>query len=602
MSGRSAQRIKRSARVRTAAALRGERTIIPLLIVVTLIVFWPAQNHGFLTLDDDAYVYDNPHVTTGLTAANISWALAATHAYNWHPVTWVSHMLDVQIYGLDPGGHHRTNLLFHLANVALLFLILKKITGCAWRSGFVSALFAIHPLQVESVAWVAERKELLSAFFMLLTILAYARYARNPAVRRYVPVILFYALGLMSKPMLVSLPLLLFLLDYWPLARLGSAGISTSRLVAEKAPMFLMAGASSIITFMAQQSGGAVTKLSGYPLGLRVENALVSYARYIGKMLWPAGLALPYPYPDGGIPVWQVAGALLVLALTTYAAIRAAKKFPYFLVGWFWYLVSLVPVIGLVQVGGQAMADRYTYITLIGLYIITAWGVTDLASWFAARFGREGAMSGPIRSALAPLGLIVIVGLAVCARAQVGYWRDSIALFTHTLAVTGDNYLAHNQLGVACGAAGDPRRAAGEFRKAIELAPDYALAHYNLGGTLVENGKLSEAVAEYQKAIGLAPNFYRTYHNLGYALVKLGKIDQAEDAYRDAIRFEPQSGESHWNLAMLQYSKGRYAEAWSEIRLAEQYGYHAPPDFLKALSAQMPDPGPSEKQHTSRQK
>lgn len=592
---------QRTARVQTAAAFRGERCITPLLIVIALIVFWPVQHHGFLTLDDDAYVYDNPHVTTGLTAANISWALTATHAYNWHPVTWVSHMLDVQIYGLDPGGHHRTNLLLHIANVLLMFLLLKKITGRAWRSGFVSALFAIHPLHVESVAWVAERKELLCAFSMLLTILAYAHYARKPAVRTYMPVILFYALGLMSKPMLVSLPLLLLLLDYWPLARVEPGGSSVLRLIAEKLPLFLLAGASSIVTFMVQRSGGAVVKLSGYPLGLRLENALVSYARYIGKMVWPYGLALPYPYPDGGLHIWQVAGASIVLALITYAAIRQAKKLPYLFVGWCWYLVSLIPVIGLVQVGGQALADRYTYIPLIGLFVIIAWGAADLFGRIEDRYKRLGATFSAVMPSMAVCATTVIVLLCLCARVQLGYWRDGVTLFTHTLAVTGDNYLAHNQLGVACGAAGDPRRAAGEFRKAIELAPDYALAHYNLGGTLVESGKVSEAVAEYQKAIELAPSFYRTYDNLGYALVKLGKIDQAEDAYRDAIRLEPQSGESHWNLAMLQYSKGRYAEAWSEIRLAEQYGYHAPPDFLKALSAQMPNPGPSEKQHTSRQ-
>jgi len=601
MSGGSGRKIKGPPERQRAAATSGERYITPLLIVITLIVFWPVQNHGFLTLDDDAYVYDNPHVTTGLTVANISWALTATHAYNWHPVTWISHMLDVQIYGLDAGGHHRTNLLLHIANVLLVFLLLKKITGRPWRSGFVSALFAIHPLHVESVAWVAERKELVCAFFMLLTILAYARYARKQDASSYVPVVLFYALGLMSKPMLVTLPLLLLLLDYWPLARMGSAGASTLRLVAEKAPMFLLAGASSIVTFMAQKSGGAVMNLSGYPLDLRIENALLSYARYMGKMLWPSGLALPYPYPDGGVRVWQVAGASIVLALATYAAIREARRFPYFFVGWSWYLVGLIPVIGLVQVGGQAIADRYTYIPLIGLFVIIAWGAGDLSKRIEARYRRLGGAFGSVMPSMAVPAAIVIVLLSICARVQLGYWRDGVTLYTHTLAVTGDNYLAHNQLGVACGAAGDPRRAAGEFRKAIELAPDYALAHYNLGGTLVENGKVSEAVAEYQKAIELAPSFYRTYDNLGYALVKLGKIDQAEDAYRDAIRFEPQSGESHWDLAMLQYSKGRYAEAWSEIRLAEQNGYHAPPDFLKALSAHMPNPGLSEKQRPSRQ-
>ncbi len=565
--------------------------------MIILIVFWPVQHHGFLTLDDDAYVYDNPRVTTGLTAANISWGLTATQAYNWHPMTWFSHMLDVQVYGLDAGGHHRTSLLLHIANVLFMFLLLNKITGRAWASGFVSALFAIHPLHVESVAWVAERKELLCAFFMLLTMLACARYAKQQNVQSYLLVIIFYALGLMSKPMLVTLPLLLLLLDYWPLARLGSAGASTLRLVAEKAPMFLLAGASSIVTFMAQKNEGAVVNLSDYPLRLRIENALLSYARYIGKMLWPSGLALPYPYPDGGVRFWQVAGASIVLALATFAAIRNVRRFPYFFVGWSWYLVSLIPVIGLVQVGGQALADRYTYIPLIGLFVIIAWGAADLVRGIEYHYKRLRAAVSPARQLMAVCAAIAIVLLCICARVQLSYWRNGVTLFTHTLNVTGDNYLAHNQLGVAYGAAGDSRRAADEFRRAIELAPDYALAHYNLGGTLAENGKLSDAVVEYQKAIALAPGYYRTHNNLGYVLFKLGKIDQAEAAYRDAIHFQPQSGESHWNLAMLQYSKGRYAEAWSEIRLAEQNGYHAPPGFLKALSAQMPDPGPSEKRH-----
>jgi protein O-mannosyl-transferase len=595
MVGRSGKKVKESSRSRRATGVLGERYIIPVLIAITFIVFWPVQRLPFLTHDDDAYIYDNPHVKTGLTAANFSWALTATDVYNWHPVTWISHMLDVQIYGLDNAGHHRTNLLFHIANVVLLFLVLKRITGRAWPSAFVSGLFAVHPLHVESVAWVAERKEMLCAFFMLLSILAYARYAVKPSARTYVPIILFYVLGLMSKPMLVSLPLLLLLLDYWPLARMEPAGASIAKLVTEKLPLFLLAGVSGIVTFVAQRSGGAVVNLSGYPLGLRLENALVSYVRYMGKMFWPFGLALPYPYPDGGFPIWQVAGASMLLALITFAAIRAFDNHPYLLVGWFWYVVTLIPVIGIVQAGGQALADRYTYIPLTGLFIIVAWGFADVVGRIEARNWRLGAAFGAVRPALAVFAASSVFLLGICSHVQLSYWRDGVALFSHTLAVTGPNYLAHNQLGVAYGATGDRRRAAGEFREAIKLAPDYYLAHYNLGGTLVQDGIIDEAVAEYQRAIDLAPKFYRTYDNLGYALVISGKLDPAEKAYRDAIRLEPGFGESHWNLAMVHYAKGRFEEAWAEIRLAEKCGYLAPPDRVKALSARMPKSNPSGK-------
>ena len=325
---------------------RNEWIVIPLLLAITLAVFWPVQSHGFIRHDDDAYVYENPHVNTGLTFANVGWALTAMHAYNWHPVTWISHMLDVQVYGLDPGGHHRTNLLLHLANVVMLYLALRRITGFGWRSGFVAVLFAIHPLHVEPVAWVAERKELLSTAFLLLAILAYARYVKQPSVRRYLAVCLLAALGLMSKPMLVTLPLVLLLLDYWPLCRMGSGGKTLRELIVEKLPLFLLAGASSIITLIAQWRGGAVAAIEGFPFGVRVANAVLSYVRYLGKMFWPAGLAVPYPHPGSNLPPWQIAGAAVLLILLTFAAVRVAAKHPYVAVGWLWYLITLFPVIG----------------------------------------------------------------------------------------------------------------------------------------------------------------------------------------------------------------------------------------------------------------
>lgn len=565
--------------------------LIPLLIVITLAVFWPVQKYGFLRYDDDAYVFENAHVSTGLTFANIRWAMSSTQALNWHPVTWLSHMLDAQIYGLDPGGHHRTSLLLHLLNVLLLYLVLWRMTGFTWRSGFVAALFAVHPLHVESVAWVAERKDLLSTFFMLLTVWAYARYAERPGIQRYLPVVLLYALGLMSKPMLVTLPLVLLLLDYWPLARLRLGNRSIWKLAAEKLPLFLLAGASGVVTIVAQRSEGAMITLASCPLHIRIENALVSYVVYIEKMFWPTDLASPYPYPSAGLPAWQVAGAALLLALVTYLSVCAAAKRPYLAVGWLWYLITLVPVIGLVQVGGQAMADRYTYIPLIGLFLIPAWGVADLPGWKTAQRKKQAPRPALLPSASMGFACVAVVALAVCAREQVGYWRNGITLYTRALAVTSDNYLAHNGLGVAYDDAGDPKSAIEQYRKALAIAPDFALSHYNLGRALVEEAKIDEAIAEFRQAASLAPDYARTYHNLAYALAKAGKMDEAVQACREAVRLDPHFGEAHNNLAVDLYIQGQYAEAWKEVYQAESCGFQPPSQFLQVLAAKMPPPG-----------
>ncbi len=565
--------------------------LIPLLVAITLAAFWPVQKHGFLRYDDDTYVFENVHVNTGLTLANIRWALVSTHAYNWHPVTWLSHMLDAQIYGLDPGGHHRTSLLLHLLNVLLLYLVLWRITGFAWRSGFVAALFSVHPLHVESVAWVAERKDLLSTFFMLLTVWAYARFTERPGSRRYLPVILFYALGLMSKPMLITLPLVLLLLDHWPFARLRLGNRSIWKLAAEKLPLFFLAAASGVVTIIAQRSEGAIITLSVCPLHIRIENALVAYIVYIEKMLWPADLASPYPYPSAGLPAWQIGGAALILALVTYLSVRTAAKRPYLAVGWMWYLITLVPVIGLVQVGGQAMADRYTYIPLIGLFLILAWGVADLPGWKTAQRKKQAPGPALLRSAAMGFACVAVVALAVRARAQAGYWHDGISLFTHALAVTSNNYLAHNGLGVAYDDAGDPKSAIQEYRKALAIAPDFALSHYSLGRALVEEAKIDEAIAEFRQAASLAPDYARTYANLAYALARTGKMDEAIQAFREAIRLDPHFGEAHYNLAVDLYIQGQYAEAWKEVYRAETCGFQPRTDFLQALSAKMTPPG-----------
>ncbi len=586
-------RKQRNAALSPTGAYAGSRTewvVCPLLIVITLAVFWPVQRHAFLHYDDDAYIYENPNVATGLKPANVRWALTAMHSFNWHPVTWLSHMLDVQVYGLDPAGHHRTNLLIHLANVLLLYLVLRRITGCGWRAALVAALFAVHPLHVESVAWAAERKDLLSTLFMLLAIGAYALYVERPGAARYLTLLLLYVLGLMSKPMAVTLPFLLLLLDYWPLARLGPGGKSLWKLIREKLPLGVLAIAAGIITVVAQGSGGGAAIPVLHPAGTRIAIGGISCVRFLAKTIWPVGLAVPYPYPDLRHIVLEGLGAVLILVLITVAAIRAGRKRPYFMVGWFWYLAALLPVMGVVQAGGLATADRYTYTTIIGLFIIVAWGVPDLLERQAIRQGKPVAGISMLRHASIAAGFLVIIVLAAGARRQLGYWRDGITLFTHTLSVTGNNYLAHNGLGVAFSDAGDSTQAVAQFRKALQIAPNYVRPHYNLGRELVKQGKLEEAVAEYRVALSLEPNDARTHHNLGYALGLLGRTKEAIVAYREAVRLQPQSGESHNDLSVLLYAEGRYEEAWREIRLAGRNGYEPNPEFLKMLAARMPEP------------
>jgi protein O-mannosyl-transferase len=565
-------------------------------------VFWQVPQYGFLRLDDDAYIFENPHVNTGLSAANVRWAFTAMHSGNWHPLTWISHMLDVELYGIAPGGHHRTSLMLHLANVLLLFAGLRQLTGAPWRSGWVAALFAVHPLHVESVAWVAERKDVLSTLFLFLAIGAYVSYARRPGAGRYALLVLFYALGLMSKPMLVTLPLLLLVLDIWPMRRWNASFDGLWPRLREKLPLFAMAGASAVVTVAAQRAEGAVMTLTGYPLGLRAANAAVSYVRYLRHTVWPAGLAAPYPYPSEGFPAWMVAGAVALLALATWAALRAAGRRPHLLAGWLWYLIGLLPVIGLVQVGGQAMADRYTYWTLTGLFAALAWSLPAQSEQASEGKKRAAETSPWKRLAIPVLATLAVAACAAAARIQAGYWRDGFTLFRHALSATGPNYLAHNGLGATYDAAGDPKSAAEEFRKAIVIAPDYAMAHYNLGRALAQAGQIEEAVATFRKAIEIAPRFARAWHNLGYALGRAGREGEAMQAYREALRFDPQSGESHFNLAVHLFSAGQYAESWSEVHLARRCGYPPNPEFVKLLSSKMADPGPPEAEKSSNRK
>jgi tetratricopeptide (TPR) repeat protein len=536
--------------------IRPDVLVCLLLFIATLTVYWQVGNYEFVHLDDDKYIIENSHVRKGLTRESVIWAFTATEVANWHPLTWLSHMLDFQLYSLNPKGHHLTSVLFHLVNSLLLFLIFKRMTGALWRSGFVAALFALHPLHVESVAWVAERKDVLSTFFLFLTLLSYTRYVERPGFYGYLLIILFFTLGLMAKPMLVTLPFLLLLLDFWPLERfkLGQSGNSHTatsqpsinakkprtqvfRLLVEKIPFFALAAISSIVTFIVQKSGGAVGTLEIYPFEIRLANALVSYARYIIKMIWPQNLAVFYPHPGQSLPMWQAAGAGLLLLVISTAVIRVGRRYPYLPVGWLWYVGTLVPVIGLVQVGSQAMADRYTYVPLIGLFIIIAWGVSDLVgSW---RYGKP---------ALTLAATSLPSALIVCASLQVSHWKNSLTLFDHALRVTVNNSQMHNNLGNVLSEKGKLQEAISHYTSALKISPNYGEAHINLGVALANQGKLEEAIKHYSAALRLKPNSPELHNNLGVSLFRRGHIPGAIDQYLAAVQLKPDYAEAHNNL------------------------------------------------------
>jgi len=540
------------------------RIVYLLLIFVTLVVFHRLPTHDFINLDDNLLVYENPQVLAGLTKQGVIWAFTQYHAEYWHPVTWLSHMLDCQLFDLRPGLHHLTSLLFHLANCVLLLLILKKMTGALWRSAFVAALFAIHPLHVESVAWVAERKDVLSAFFWFLTIWAYAGYAEQPRLRRYLLVLLFFALGLMAKPMVVTLPFVLLLLDYWPLGRMQLQNVRTVsdldiprsslfRLVWEKIPLFVLTAVTIISTVVVQEKVGALKSLEAFPLTTRIANALVSYISYVAKMIWPHNLAVYYPHP-GTIPVWQVAGAGLLLIFVSVLVIKATKNRPYLAVGWLWYLGTLVPVIGLVQVGSQAMADRYTYLSFVGLFIMIAWGVPSILAGWRHR-----------RNAFAVASVILLLGCVVGTWLQVGHWQNSITLFQHTVKVTSDNHFAHNNLGVALARGGRLDEATYHYSQALRIKPDRAEVHNNLGNALAAQKNVDRAVAHYYQALEIDPNNARAYNNLGNLLANQGKTEEAINHYNEALRLEPDYVGAHYNLGTVLAEQGRTEEAINHI-------------------------------------
>ena len=512
------------------------------LVILTWAVFIQTLRYDFVNYDDPHYVYQNTRIIGGINAANIAWAFTHIHSENWHPLTTITHMLDCQLHGLNAGWHHFTNVLLHAIAVVLLFVALQQMTGALWRSAFVSAVFAVHPLHVESVAWIAERKDVISAVFFMITLLAYLNYTRVPSIGRYLTVALAVVLGLMSKPMLVTLPFVLLLLDYWPLGRFevhrSNTGRRVLQLVLEKIPLIVLSAVSSIVTFLAQR--GAIGWTEQLPLSERISNAVVAYVVYIRQMFWPAGLAVFYPHPENRLPIWEISLALIVLGGITAAAFVLRKKAPYFVTGWLWYLGMLVPVIGLVQVGWQGHADRYTYLPQIGLYIALTWAVTHLTrSW---RFQRM---------ALGATALLIVGALSCRAWLQTSYWRDSETLFTHALAVTSNNDVALNNLGIIFLDKGQLDDAISKLQAAIDLRPENAPAHDNLAKALLKKGQVAEAMVHYRKFLELEPASVEVRNTLGTALIQQGHVREAIDLWQESLAIQPENGNAASNLAWV---------------------------------------------------
>jgi protein O-mannosyl-transferase len=567
------------------------------LTVATLMVFWQVNNCDFVSYDDSDYITKNNQVQNGITMGGIRWAFTTGHAANWHPLTWISHMLDVQLFGLQPQWHHLTNLLFHIANTLLLFFVLHRMTKAHWESAFVAALFALHPLHVESVAWVAERKDVLAAFFWMLTMGAYCYYVERPKLQRYLIVVLFFVLGLMAKPMLVTLPFVLLLLDYWPLQRFQEkkseqkiitaankpvsgdkqkgkfkkkhgVGIEViaekpldSRyqwalirpLLWEKIPLLVLAALSSIVTYIVQQKGGQVASSEVMPLSDRIANAFVSYITYIGKMFWPNNLAAIYPYPVL-LPKWQVFGAAFLLIAVTVTVIGKARRAPYLGVGWLWYVGTLVPVIGIVQVGLQARADRYTYLPLIGLFIMAAWGISELSK--NRRYRKE---------VLFASSTVILLSLCTVTWTQIQYWQNGITLLERAVNITDNNYLAYQNRGAVYLALGNYRQAIEDFDKAIAIIPIYAEAYYNRGISYWHLGNEMQALRDFDKAIEIDPRHAEIYYKRGIIYASRGNYSQAIGDFDRAIEINPKDAGIYYYRGNVYSSLGNYRQAIGDL-------------------------------------
>jgi tetratricopeptide (TPR) repeat protein len=516
------------------------------LALATAAVFAPALSHPFINYDDRQYILENANVTAGLTLHNVIWAFTSFSEANWHPLTWLSHMLDVELYGLNPSGHHLTSILLHMATTLLLYLFLHRATSSPWRSALVAALFALHPLRIESVAWVAERKDVLSAFFAMATLLAYARYARNPAPAGYLLVVGCFTLGLLSKPMLVTLPCLMLLLDYWPLGRWQRS--EPVRLIVEKLPLLTLTAASCWVTYTAQHSGISNPSL---PLQLKLANGAVAYATYLARMIWPAKLAILYPF-DQSIPAGKVTSAVVLLSLISWQSLRLRRKYPWFTVGWFWYLGTLVPVIGLINVGYQATADRYTYLPLTGIFIVIAWGLTEFAE------------TGPVRQkSVTILCAIALCTLAAVSRWQLSYWQSSVRLFTRAIEVTEKNYIAWNNMGAALQLEGKDNEALNAYEQSLAIHRFQAPPHNNIGLILAKQGRLGEAVSHYLTALSIEPGYSEAGCNLGRARLLQGDYRGAVLAFAGSAKLtiEDESVLSSFAGGLQLIRGGHYREA-----------------------------------------
>ncbi len=594
--------------------VKDSRWLVPgvcvFLAAIVWVVFGQTLHHEFVNYDDNIHVYDNPAVKSGLTLKSISWAFQFSQKDYWHPLDFLSHMLDCQLYGLAPAGHHLTNVLLHATVAILLFLVLRQMTGlrpdkgvgaavppagALWRSAFVAAVFAIHPLRVESVAWVSERKDVLSGLFFMLTLWAYTRYAQGRSsvesressagssslafdprlwTLNYCLVLLFFAFGLMSKPTLMTLPFVLLLLDYWPLKRfvpLAAAGDASGtqsagwrsyrpvviRLMAEKLPLFMLSAAACVQAAIGNSPAFEINK--SLPILLRISNAMVSYVAYIWQMVWPVRLAVVYPFPVEGLPLGEVIGAVILLVLISAVLFNLRQRHPCYLVGWLWYLGMLVPVIGFIQAGDIARADRYTYLPQIGLYLLLTWAAADLCAGWRHR-----------RVVLGGLATVILAALIFCARAQTSYWRNSELLWTHTLACTSGNFVGHNNLGYALFQQGKVDEAMIHYQKALEIKPDYAEAHSNLGNVLFQKGSVDEAIAHCQKALEIKPDFAEAHNNLANALFQKGRVDEAIAHYQTVLQIKPDYAETYNNLGNVLLQKGRVDEAVAQYQQALQ--------------------------------
>ena len=626
---------------------RSDLLILLGLAVVTFGIYAQVIGHRFITLDDLSYIEGNPMVNRGVTLRGLAWAFTTFHEANWHPLTWIAHMIDSQLFGMIAGGHLLVNALIHAANTLLLFWLLLRTTHARWSSALVAALFALHPLHVESVAWASERKDTLSTFFGLLSLIAYTRYAETPSIRRYAWTAITLTLGLMAKPMLVTWPFLMLLLDYWPLGRMrtlqsdvrgqklvggidlnrpggsgepplpqnpwGGGGWSVLRsLIIEKLPLFVLVTASAVVTSIAQSHGGAVRTFEEASLALRLSNALVSYAKYLLLAFWPNDLAVFYPFPRAGIPAWQIIGAALLLIGITAFCVFERKIRPYLIVGWLWFLGTLVPVIGLVQVGGQTMADRYFYIPSIGLFIAIVFGLADIAErrrvapWLTAAIAN-----------------VVVLVLATLTNAQIHRWNDSVTLLEHTLAVTPPKAAIENHLGLALYRSGQLDEAAAHFEKALQLAPDDHISLYYMGVCRFYQGRVPEAIEYARAAIRLQPDAAKAHdllgmalamqnqnepaldearraaelapedtdirNDLGLALARLGRVPEAVGEFHEALRLYPKNASAHSNLGLLLLASGKPQESIPQFEAALQLNpeFKAAAEGLRQAQAQL---------------